>query len=524
MTGMTDVKYGAFRDRARACFADAGRWAIFLVIGAAALAIASECSPLYAFSHMGDTNVFRFAASRMLDGKELYTDIFDIKGPYIYFLYALGLIISPGGYYGVYVLEVVAALFYFEYTYKSLRALFPDLGNLKIFFGTAAGCLGSYLSLELCGGGEVEEFCLPAYAYVIYLLSNVVRTGNMPRVSQCALVGAHMGLIFWTKYLALAPYVGCFAALLIFCAKNRNFRMAGRIAVRCMPGFLAVTAATLAYSIAAGNLQEMLRIYFYENIFDYEVQKINIFACVYTYMASNLAQILTMGTASLSLAIFGTGGRDNSGMTRYAIIACFAVPAVIIFSTCCAWGYYYLPLTAYNGFFICLALESNICRRRIGALLFSVSLAAAIFAQYAISERLSVFLRRQDIYESHKEIAESLEGCSFLTLNNMDNGLYYLTGYVPDEYYFTRTNARKYEAMRVYARLIKQGSVDAVIIYGYDFDSLCFDIDERDMPRILRYIEEFETYVDFVSENGYGIVDTIPLESGSKAIIYKKGY
>src|SRR5215470_11276925 len=55
-----------------------------------------------------DSGVFLYAGSRILAGQVPYRDVWDHKGPLIYYIDALGLLIGHGSRWGVWLLEVGA--------------------------------------------------------------------------------------------------------------------------------------------------------------------------------------------------------------------------------------------------------------------------------------------------------------------------------------------------------------------------------------------------------------------------------
>lgn len=67
--------------------------------------LCSESSPIYSGNTWDDVNVFYAIGKKIIQGGVLYRDIFDHKGPWLYFIYALGYMISPNTFYGIYLIE-----------------------------------------------------------------------------------------------------------------------------------------------------------------------------------------------------------------------------------------------------------------------------------------------------------------------------------------------------------------------------------------------------------------------------------
>ena len=67
------------------------------------ITICSKNSFLYPMNDWGDVNCFFIVGRSLLDGKVLYRDIYDQKGPILYFIYALLSSISSTSFFAVYI-------------------------------------------------------------------------------------------------------------------------------------------------------------------------------------------------------------------------------------------------------------------------------------------------------------------------------------------------------------------------------------------------------------------------------------
>ena len=65
------------------------------------ITICSKNSFLYPMNDWGDVNCFFIVGRSLLDGKVLYRDIYDQKGPILYFIYALLSSISSTSFFAV---------------------------------------------------------------------------------------------------------------------------------------------------------------------------------------------------------------------------------------------------------------------------------------------------------------------------------------------------------------------------------------------------------------------------------------
>ena len=129
------------------------------------LLFTSKYSILYPFNDWQDSNSFLTVARSMLDGKILYKDIIEQKGPILYLIYILGEFLSIGKISGVFLLEIFSLTFVFYYAYKIMN----------LFTSTKYGYLlipifGVFIctSYSFVHGGSAEEFCLPFLMVSLY--------------------------------------------------------------------------------------------------------------------------------------------------------------------------------------------------------------------------------------------------------------------------------------------------------------------------------------------------------------------
>ena len=78
-----------------------------MLLSALFLGICSKSSPLYPLNDWVDVHCFFTVGRGILEGIVPYRDLYEQKGPVLYFLYALAAIVSDSSFWGVFLLEVV---------------------------------------------------------------------------------------------------------------------------------------------------------------------------------------------------------------------------------------------------------------------------------------------------------------------------------------------------------------------------------------------------------------------------------
>ena len=196
-------------------------------------------SPFYRLWYGCDASFFTLVGRGILSGKIPYRDFFDLKGPYFFFVEALGQLMAHD--------RLGAFLIQIPFAFASLVLIY-EICLLFITKKKAIFIMIVYLwgnITTLWGGNTLEEFALPLSFLCLYIvLKAVVREkkslSDLP-FSTILLLGICLGIDILAKISVAAPILGIIAAVLYFdlCAKNfRGF-------------FLNILYIILGVSIAA---------------------------------------------------------------------------------------------------------------------------------------------------------------------------------------------------------------------------------------------------------------------------------
>ena len=110
-----------------------------------------------------DSSVFRYVALVMKNGGVMYRDVFDHKGPVIYLLNYVGMMIDYRN--GIWIVEIVSLYIATIFTYKAMkRFLKPGLAMA----GTLI-CIFQIYPFNQYGGNYVEEYAFPFITCSLYI-------------------------------------------------------------------------------------------------------------------------------------------------------------------------------------------------------------------------------------------------------------------------------------------------------------------------------------------------------------------
>ena len=232
------------------------------------ITVFSTCSWLYLLNPWDDANVYMTIGNAMLSGKELYVDIFDHKGPVLFFFHEWAAILSRSSFIGIYLIEIVCCYVYLLYSWKTIKTLSLPSGRFR---GGCVFLLGilTYSSDFFSYGDSVEEFALPIFAHSLYLMLRFVKEERLPSRWHSIIMGIGVALLFWMKFNLLFFYVGGFLVLLYIAWKREQMKDLWGVVLWALLGFALVTTGVLAYFLVHGTLEALWESYFMVNIFHY---------------------------------------------------------------------------------------------------------------------------------------------------------------------------------------------------------------------------------------------------------------
>ena len=237
-----------------------------VVIAAAVLALCSKCSPLYGFNDWMDANIFFTMGKSMMQGKVLYRDVFDHKGPLLYLVYGIGTLLDATGFAGVFAVEIGAFAAFLSLGLSTAERLLCKPLH-PAWAAVPAAAIAA--SRAFSHGGSAEELLLPLLAAALYgLLVQVQNPRPMP-LRQVFCHGLLAGCALWLKYTVLGFYL---AWVLVLAAAYWHRGLRRQLAQSCGVYLGSMALATLPWVVyfgLHGALGDWFTAYFYDNLFLY---------------------------------------------------------------------------------------------------------------------------------------------------------------------------------------------------------------------------------------------------------------
>lgn len=439
------------------------------------LTICTKSSFLYPFNDWVDSNCFFTVGKSMLNGKVLYRDIYEQKGPWLYFLHAGAYLISPKSFFGVYLLELGAGTAFLYFAAKTL-SLYQVRGIYVVLplWGAAI-----YASRSFCHGDSVEELVLPIFMICIYLSERSFCLQKTLTVKQWFTVGVLAGLVLWMKFNLVGFFVGW--ALVPLCKTLRQNGILGVLKTvgAVLLGVLVPTVPVFIYFGSARALGDLWTAYFYNNWFLYgdasQSNAAGISAFLQTLWTRIRIHILRNGFYAIP-GIFGVlwyavtrkGHRAHLVLTAVFTVLCVCTGAV-------CYSYYTLVFSVFSLFFwlaVCrlwtrLPEEPN-PKIITSAVVLSALIFSGTFAYCTSGNTYLTAYEKDDLpqYKFEKIIC-STDDPTLLNYGFLDGGFYTVTGITPDSKYFCRLNIQLPEMYEAQAAEIYMQNPDFVVTRSF---------------------------------------------------------
>ena len=244
--------------------------AVLIIAASITITIVSTCSPLYPFNPWDDTNCFFTLGRGIIHGLVPYRDLYEQKGPLLYFIFALTALVTEKSFIGAWIIECIAASVYAVFSWKIVK-LFSEPPKYAIALMPLL--LGVTYTIGMFNfGGNAEELCFPLMTVSFYFgLKAIAKGDGLPSKTEAFICGLLTGVMFWIKYTFIGFTAGFCIYILIIAIKNKDFKKLWSLVWRFLCGFVLVAVPILIYFAANGALNALWEAYFYNNIFLYHV-------------------------------------------------------------------------------------------------------------------------------------------------------------------------------------------------------------------------------------------------------------
>ena len=456
-------------------------FALFVAI--ITITLCSRSSFLVPYNNWDDANSYFSMGKGLFNGKIIYRDIFDQKGPYLYLFYGIGYLLSNQTFFGVYLVEIVAAAFFFYGAYKILRryadeaiafSLLPVLGAVV------------YSSVSFWWGGSAEEFCLPFLVWPFYYFLFLIEKEEFEKKDdkKVLLTGICAGIVALIKFNILgffAPW-GIFLFLKLLLKKEYK----GLLAL-CGWFFLGFLLPFLPWFIYFGlnnGLKDWYKAYIYYNVFvyaDFSREEYTLYDKIYQ-LAKILYWLILEHIRYFAFIILGVicylADRNTKLLDKAGIVFLCSFTFLGIYIGGVELKYYSFPLTVFAVLGFCYLgkgiqkLLNKGPKRLLGkwqsaGILLTLLLSVGIMYFGSINTEAQTVKKEEHYLYRLQQLMEITEDTTLLNISSFDIGLYTVTGIVPNCYWFQTQTLPIEDVLVEQAEYMKQGKTDYVVARDY---------------------------------------------------------
>lgn len=456
-----------------------------LLASAVALLICSKSSPLYPMNDWVDVNCFFTVGKSMLSGLVPYRDLYEQKGPVLYFIYAIGALISRHSFFGAYLLDTVFFGLFLYYCGRIARLYLGERPVIYAILLILAGLISACPAFS--HGGSVELISLWMLAYPLYVMALASREKRTLKGSEAMCVGLCAAGVLYIKF----TMVGFFLGLCVYVAGwyllwEKKPQALIKTIGAFLGGMAALSAVVFGYFLIHGAVGDMITVYFYNNLFLYPEETPDRLKTI----ISCLQYVVYQNPGFSYLAIIGWSwfflSRFDDGKTFFAVTLSFIGLAVGTYWGGRGYTYYGLIFAVYAVFGLIAIATAHFDwvkvaarNRRAARNKFLVSwvlvgLVAVMMPIYCWRNSQNVYLmdyEKDDMPQyQFAQIINTVEDATVLNYGFLDGGFYFTSDTVPNCRFFCTLNISLTEMWDEHRAAIESGKVDFVITRSYPLD------------------------------------------------------
>lgn len=222
------------------------------------LLFCSKMSPLYPINEGPDVNLYFNVGKAMMNGKTLYSDVFDHKGPFIFIIYGIGYLISNSSFLGVFIIELFLWCGMATIAYLAARVY---LDKLYSFIVTVVFL--SFMLTQTNEGGSAEEFIAIFQLISLFLFVKFFkeRTPSQHKPLYMLIHGIMFGLVLFTKINLTVFWVFPLGGVLIYLLQKKAYTNLIYNILSFMIGLLLVALPIIVYLWINDSLAEFWNTY-----------------------------------------------------------------------------------------------------------------------------------------------------------------------------------------------------------------------------------------------------------------------
>lgn len=430
----------------------------------------TKSSPLYIMNDWPDANAYFTMGKGLVNGAVPYKDLFDHKGPLLYFLYAIGYIIDNTGFFGIFIIQIISMSLVVIFSFKTAELYTKNSKSaalIAILVPVMMLAERIYTNGTDYGGGSPDEFAAPLIVMSLYFVIRLFK--DKKDISGGSLemfaVGVLGGLIVLLKFNLFAFTVGLMAPIFIYLA-FKQFKVFLKFVGFIALGFIIPFIPYLLYAAFTDSFKDFIDVYIKFNMTYASTEDTNLLYSLCLGIKNGISIIINDYLVYFIIIAFGLlyfiySNRQNA-VLNISIFLSFALMLISI--TVKFWSYQFMPLTVFCMFgylafydaFKRIKGKFNIgdnsakrIKNKNGRIIIPVFTVALIFSfTVGYNGLIAQILNRATNINPdpcQQEMAKVIlsdtkENQTLLEVLSLDSGFYTATGIVPSSRYFYLPN------------------------------------------------------------------------------------
>lgn len=425
-----------------------------------------------------DVQCFLTVGKGILHGIVPYRDLYEQKGPVLYFLYALAALVDQHSFIGVYLLETAAVGAFLYFSLGILRLYLQESAWLYAPLAVLAAAV--CVSPAFAHGGSVETLSLWYLAYGLLAVLRCARQQRLLRWQESFYIGMGAAAVVYMKFTIAGFYLGLalFVAIWYLVMERKALELLKTIGW-FFAGIAAVSLPVFGYFAFHGAVGDFLTAYFYNNLFLYPTEVTNrvklILQCLLSALTRNTwwGMLMCLGMVWMLLRAL------RRGRESLAVLLSFLGLAVGTYWGGRGYTYYGLILAAYaplglaaiGGLLRWEKIELPRWARETGVRIAGMLVLTALLLCAGVKMSSNTYLlgeKRENMpqYQFAETICQ-VEDATLLNYGFLDGGFYYAADVLPTNHFFCTLNISLSEMWQEHRETIRNGEVDFVVTRKY---------------------------------------------------------
>ena len=402
----------------------------------------SKSSPFYPINDWVDANAFMTVGKSMMRGIVPYKDIFEQKGPILYFIYGVASLISDTSFIGVFVLEVIFMTFTMYFAYLIMRMFINNKKSLlllPVFLLLITTCA------SFTHGSSCEEFMFLPEIITLYYFIKHFKEKKM-NYKEYLVIGLMAGIILLMKYTSLGLWFAFMLIMFISFIKKKNYKHGLYSILMFILGMIIPIIITLLYFIVNNGVSDFLNVYFVINMTSYS-KKISIISRLLvlfgtffsTLFKNNIIVILLV--LGYPLLIFKLKLKKE---VKWYLIVLYVLTIMGVFYGLKDYVYYVLPINLFmllSLISIMMFIKDKYLNKYYKYILCFLVILCFSLSYLVSNNRYFHEIKKEDLFQyQFAEIIKKDDNPTMVNMGFLDSGVYLTSDIYPSTYYFELQN------------------------------------------------------------------------------------